>query len=284
MSFTTTKPPQQDRQPGHEHLMHPEPESGVDTYWGSGKLKNKTALITGGDSGIRRAVSIAFAREGADVAIAYLNEHEDAKATKQMVEECGRRCLLISGDIGSEQFCKDTVGPVASEFKKIDILVNNAAEQHVAHDIRDITAEQLQRTFKTNIFSMFYLTKAVLDHMPEGGAIINTASITAYRGHPVLLDYASTKGAIVAFTRSLATPLAEKKIRVNGVAPGPVWTPLIPASFSEEKVAEFGKDNLMGRPGEPAEIAPSYVFLASSDSSFMTGQVLHPNGGEMVNT
>lgn len=280
-----TKPPQQQaRQPGHEHLMHPEPESGVETYRGSGKLTGKATFITGGDSGIGRAVAIAFAREGADVAVAYLDEHEDAKVTKQMVEADGRRCLLISGDIGNEQFCKDAISIAAKEFGKIDVLVNNAAEQHVAHDIRDISAEQLLRTFQTNIFSMFYLTKAALDHMPEGSAIINTASVTAYRGNPMLVDYSATKGAIVAFTRSLAQPLAEKKIRVNGVAPGPVWTPLIPASFPEEKVAEFGKNNMMGRPGEPSEIAPSYVFLASSDSSFMTGQMLHPNGGEVINT
>jgi NAD(P)-dependent dehydrogenase (short-subunit alcohol dehydrogenase family) len=200
-----------------------------------------------------------------------------------MVEESGRRCLLMSGDIGEERFCASVVEKTVKEFGKIDVLVNNAAEQHIVESLVDLSAEQLERTFRTNVFSMFFLTKAALPHLAEGGAVINSTSVTAYRGSPHLLDYSATKGAIVAFTRSLAAPLAEKKIRVNGVAPGPVWTPLIPASFPEEKIESFGSKTLLGRPGEPREIAPSYVFLASSDSSYMTGQILHPNGGQIVN-
>lgn len=263
--------------------MDPLPESGSDTYRGSGKLTDKATLITGGDSGIGRAVAIAFAKEGAEIAIVYLNEHEDAHETKRMVEEAGRRCLLMSGDIGDEQFCAKAVSQAVDKFGKIDVLVNNAAEQHPEESVLDISAQQIERTFRTNIFAMFYFVKAVLPHMPEGGAIINSASVTAYRGSPHLLDYAATKGAIVAFTRSLAGAVAEQKIRVNGVAPGPVWTPLIPATFPPEKVERFGADTLMRRPGEPREIAPSFVFLACSDSSYFTGQMLHPNGGEIIN-
>jgi NAD(P)-dependent dehydrogenase (short-subunit alcohol dehydrogenase family) len=262
--------------------MRPRPDAGEDSYRGCGKLKGKRALITGGDSGIGRAVALAYAREGASVAIVYLDEHKDAEETRRMVEEAGAQCLLLSGDIGFEPFCVEAVQKTVEAFGGLDILVNNAAEQHVQEDITGITSEQLERTFRTNILSMFYLTKAAVEHMDEGSAIVNSTSVTAYRGSEHLLDYSSTKGAIVSFTRSLSKALAKRKIRVNAVAPGPVWTPLIPASFPPEKVAKFGKDTFLGRPAEPIEIAPSYVFLAAGDSSFMTGQVLHPNGGEMV--
>lgn len=261
--------------------MKPRPQAERDG--GRPRLPGKIAIITGGDSGIGRAVSIAFAKEGADVALLYLNEHQDARETRRLVEKQGRRCLLIAGDIGDEKFCKKAVGKTLKEFGHLNIVVNNAAEQHEQDSLEKITARQLERTFRTNIFAQFFLTKAALPHLKEGDTIINSTSVTAYRGSPHLLDYAATKGAIVAFTRSLAKALAEKKIRVNGVAPGPVWTPLIPASFKPKKVATFGADVPLGRPGEPAEIAPSYVFLASDDSSYMTGQILHPNGGEVVN-
>lgn len=278
------QPPQhQEQQPGIESEMTPRPKSDDDKYRGSGKLEGKVALITGGDSGIGRAVAIAFAKEGADVAIAYLNEHDDAKETKQLVEQQGRKCFTIAGDIGDESLCQQLVQQTVDALGKLDILVNNAAEQHPQESIEDITAEQLERTFRTNIFSMFYLTKAAMKHLKEGSAIINTTSVTAYKGNPQLLDYSSTKGAIVAFTRSLSQSLVEKGIRVNGVAPGPIWTPLIPATFSEEKVASFGKEVPMQRAGQPEEIAPSYVFLASDDSSYLSGQILHPNGGVVVN-
>jgi NAD(P)-dependent dehydrogenase (short-subunit alcohol dehydrogenase family) len=278
------QPPQhQDRQPGLESEMTPRPQAEDPTYQGSGKLRDKIALITGGDSGIGRAVAIAFAKEGADVAIAYLNEHDDAKETKQKVEQEGRRCVAIAGDIGDESFCQQAVQQTVDELGKLDILVNNAAEQHPQDSIEKISAEQLERTFRTNIFSMFYLTKAVLPHLQAGSAIINTTSVTAYKGSPQLLDYSSTKGAIVAFTRSLSQSLIEKGIRVNGVAPGPIWTPLIPATFPEEKVESFGAQVPMQRAGQPEEIAPSYVFLASDDASYMAGQILHPNGGTVVN-
>lgn len=278
------QPPQhQNQQPGIESEMTPRPKSDDAKYQGSGKLLDKVALITGGDSGIGRAVAIFFAREGADVAIAYLNEHNDAKETKQLVEKEGRKCITLAGDVGDEEFCKAAVQKTVDELGKLDILVNNAAEQHPQQSIEDITAEQLERTFRTNIFSMFYLSKAALKHLKEGSTIINTTSVTAYKGNQQLLDYSSTKGAIVAFTRSLSQSLAEKKIRVNGVAPGPIWTPLIPATFPEDKVATFGKQVPMQRAGQPEEIAPCYVFLASDDSSYMSGQILHPNGGEVVN-
>ena len=261
--------------------MKPRPQA--ERNGGRPRLPGKVAIISGGDSGIGRAVSIAFAKEGADVAILYLNEHQDARETKRLVEKQGRRCLLIAGDIGDEKFCKKAVGKTLKEFGHLNIVVNNAAEQHEQDSLEKITARQLERTFRTNIFAQFFLTQAALPHLKEGDTIINSTSVTAYRGSPHLLDYAATKGAIVAFTRSLAKALAEKKIRVNGVAPGPVWTPLIPASSKRKKVATFGADVPLGRPGEPAEIAPSYVFLASDDSSYMTGQILHPNGGEVVN-
>jgi NAD(P)-dependent dehydrogenase (short-subunit alcohol dehydrogenase family) len=278
------QPPQhQEQQPGIESEMTPKPQADDSQYQGSGKLKNKVALITGGDSGIGRAVAIAFAKEGADVAIAYLNEHDDAKETKHLVEAQGRKAVTISGDVGDETFCQQAIQQTIDEFGKLDILVNNAAEQHPQKSIEDISKEQLEQTFRTNIFSMFFLTKAALKHLQEGGSIINTTSVTAYKGSPELLDYSSTKGAIVTFTRSLSQSLVEKGIRVNAVAPGPIWTPLIPATFPEEKVANFGKQVPMQRPGQPEEIAPSYVFLASDDASYITGQVLHPNGGVVVN-
>jgi len=277
-------PPQhQDRQPGIEAEMTPKPKAEDEKYRGSGKLDGKVALITGGDSGIGRAAAIAFAVEGADVSIVYLDEHEDAEETKRKIEEKGRRCLLIAGDVGSEDFCRDAVERTVEELGRLNVVVNNAAEQHEQEDLTGISAEQLERTFRTNIFSYFFIAKAALPHLSEGSAIINTTSVTAYRGSSHLMDYASTKGAIVAFTRSLASNLAERKIRVNGVAPGPIWTPLIPASFPEDKVKSFGKDVPLGRPGQPEEVAPCYVFLASDDSSYITGQVLHPNGGEVVN-
>ena len=278
------QPPQhQDQQPGRESEMTPQPKADDPQYRGSGKLQGKVALITGGDSGIGRAVAIAYAKEGADVALVYLNEHDDAKQTKQLVEELGRRAVAIAGDIGDESFCQQAVQQTVDEFSKLDILINNAAEQHPQESIEDITAQQLERTFRTNIFSMFFLTKAALKYLKEGSAIINTTSVTAYKGNQQLLDYSSTKGAIVAFTRSLSQSLVEKGIRVNGVAPGPIWTPLIPSTFPEDKVESFGKQVPMARAGQPEEIAPSYVFLASDDSSYMSGQILHPNGGEVVN-
>jgi NAD(P)-dependent dehydrogenase (short-subunit alcohol dehydrogenase family) len=278
------RPPQhQEQQPGMEYQMQPQPASEDASYRGSGKLSGKVALITGGDSGIGRAVAIAFAKEGADVAIVYLNEHKDAEETKSQVEEEGRACLLISGDIGEEAFCQAAVRQTVDTLKRLDVLVNNAAVQYPQESITDITAEQLQKTFQTNIFAMFYMVKAALPHLQKGSAIVNTTSVTAYRGSPKLLDYSSTKGAIVAFTRSLAQALVEKEIRVNAVAPGPIWTPLIAATFPADKVSKFGSDVPMGRAGQPEDVAPSYVFLASDDSSYITGQVLHPNGGEIVN-
>ena len=277
-------PPQhQDRQPGREHKMKPRPKAEDEKHRGSGKLRNKVALITGGDSGIGRAVAIAFAKEGADIAVVYLEEEKDANETKLLVEQHDRKCLLIAGDIGEEKFCRKAVEQTLDELGKIDILVNNAAEQHPQESIEKITEKQLEQTFRTNIFSMFFLTKAAMKHLKKGAAIINTTSVTAYKGSPQLLDYSSSKGAIIAFTRSLSQALAEKGIRVNGVAPGPVWTPLIPSTFAKEDVETFGSDVPLGRPGQPEEIAPSFVFLASDDSSYMTGQILHPNGGTVVN-
>ncbi|MBV9463730.1 MAG: SDR family oxidoreductase, partial [Verrucomicrobiae bacterium] len=243
----------QPQRPGHEREMRPQPHSDDAEHRGSGKLQGKVAIITGGDSGIGRAVAIAYAKEGADVAIAYLNEHEDAKETQRVVEKYGRRCLAIPGDLGQESFCREVVEKTVQEFGKLDILVNNAAEQHPQEDIRRISEEQLERTFRTNVFSFFFLTKAALDHLPEGGAIVNCSSVTAYRGSGKLLDYSSTKGAIVAFTRSLARALVDKGIRVNAVAPGPIWTPLIPSTFPADEVATFGSDVPMKRPGQPAE-------------------------------
>jgi NAD(P)-dependent dehydrogenase (short-subunit alcohol dehydrogenase family) len=279
----TLPPQQQKKQPGVESEMTPKPEADRPSHRGSGKLQDKVAIITGGDSGIGRAVAVAFAKEGADCVVAYLDEHKDAEETKRLVEEQGRRCLLVSGDIGAEQFCKQLVERAMSEFGRLDTVVNNAGEQHEQDSLEKISAAQLERTFRTNIFAMFFLTKAALPHLKEGSTIVNTTSVTAYRGSDHLIDYASTKGAIVSFTRSLSKNLAKKKIRVNGVAPGPIWTPLIPATFDAEHIKNFGADRPLGRPGQPDEVAPCYVFLASDDSSYMTGQVLHPNGGEVIN-
>lgn len=278
------QPPQhQEKQPGIESKMTPRPAYKGEKQDVFSKLAGKTALITGGDSGIGRAVAAAFAREGANVVIAYLDEHEDAQETKKHVEEQEQECLLIAGDIADEQHCKRIIDETIGRFGRLDIVVNNAAVQYPQQSLENISAEQLEKTFRTNIFSQFFLTKAALPHLKKGSTIINTTSVTAYRGSGHLIDYASTKGAIVSFTRSLAQSLAEKGIRVNGVAPGPVWTPLIPSSFSADQVASFGSDVPLKRPGQPEEIAPAYVFLASGDSSYMTGQVLHPNGGEIVN-
>lgn len=278
------RPPQtQRRRPGLESVMRPKPRSADPENKGCGKMKDWTAIITGGDSGIGRAVAIAFAREGANVAIVYLNEHEDAKETKRLVEKEGRGCLTIAGDVGNEAFCKKAVQQAVKEFGRLDVLINNASEQHPQEAIDKITAEQLERTFRTNVFSYFYMAKAALPHLKKGSAIVNTASVTAYAGSPKLLDYSSTKGAEVAFTRSLSLSLAEKGIRVNAVAPGPIWTPLIPSTFPKEKVATFGSDTPMGRAGEPEEVAAAFVFLASIDASYITGQTIHVNGGEVVN-
>ena len=263
--------------------MKPRPRAEDEKHLVSGKLRNKLALITGGDSGIGRAVAIAFAKEGADVAVIYLKEHKDANETKHLVERQGRKCLLIAGDVGEEKFCRKAVEQAKEKFGKIDILVNNAAEQHPRESIEKITEKQLERTFRTNIFSFFFMTKAAMKHLKKGATIINTTSVTAYKGSPHLLDYSSTKGAITAFTRSLSQALADKAIRVNGVAPGPIWTPLIPSTFPSKDVETFGSDVPLGRPGQSEEIAPSFVFLASDDSSYMTGQILHPNGGTVVN-
>ena len=276
-------PQEQKRQPGRETEMTPQPAADERPYAGSGKLAGKVALVTGGDSGIGRAVCVLFAREGADVAISYLEEHEDAEETRRLVEAEGRRALAIAGDIGDEAFCGELVRRTVAELGGLDVLVNNAAEQHPQESIEDISAEQLERTFRTNIFSFFFLAKAALPHLGEGSAIVNSTSVTAYKGSPQLLDYSSTKGAIVAFTRSLSQSLVERGIRVNAVAPGPIWTPLIPATFPADDVESFGQNVPMKRAGQPEEVAPSYVFLASDDSSYISGQVLHPNGGDVVN-
>ncbi|WP_114947156.1 SDR family oxidoreductase [Microvirga calopogonii] len=275
-----TMPPQvQDKQPGHETEMNPRPDY-EPRYPGSGRLKGKVALVTGGDSGIGRATAVLFAREGADVAILYLNEGEDAQETKRLIEREGRSCLTIAGDVGDPNICRSAVDQVVQHFGKLDVLVNNAAEQHPKKDIAEITPEQIDRTFRTNIFGYFYMVQAAMPHLKKGSAIINTTSVTAYRGSSELLDYSATKGAIVAFTRSLAQKLASEGIRVNGVAPGPIWTPLIPSTFPVEKVKQFGANTPMKRPGQPNEVAPSYLFLACEDSSYITGTVLHPNGGD----
>jgi NAD(P)-dependent dehydrogenase (short-subunit alcohol dehydrogenase family) len=273
----------QSRRPGLEHEMEVKPKAVDRTRRGSGKLESRVALITGGDSGIGRATAVLFAREGADVAILYLNEHKDADETCRLVTGEGRRCIKLAGDVGDEAFCKKAVEETVKHLGKLDILVNNAAEQHPQSKLEDITQEQLERTFRTNIFGYFFLAKHAMKHLKEGSSIINTTSVTAYKGSPQLLDYSATKGAIVAFTRSLSQLLAEKKIRVNGVAPGPIWTPLIPSTFPEAKVEKFGTDVPLGRAGQPDEVAPCFLFLACDDSSYMTGQILHPNGGTVVN-
>ena len=274
---------QQEQRPGIESEMTPRPVADDPQYKPAGKLQGKVALITGGDSGIGRAVAVAFAKEGADCAIVYLEEHSDAQETQKLVEKHGQKCLLLPGDVGQEAFCQESIQKTVAELGKLDILVNNASEQHPQESIEDITAEQLERTFRTNVFGYFFMVKAALKHLKEGSAIINTTSVTAYKGSPQLLDYSATKGAEVAFTRSLSMNLIEKGIRVNGVAPGPIWTPLIPSTFPPEKVESFGGDTPMKRAGQPEEVANCYVFLASDDSSYISGQVLHPNGGEVVN-
>ncbi|KXZ15608.1 SDR family oxidoreductase [Bacillus nakamurai] len=274
----------QNRQPGIESEMTPAPVYEYKEYKGADKLKGKTALITGGDSGIGRAVAVAYAKEGANIAIVYFDEHGDAEDTKKRVEQEGVKCLLISGDVGEEEFCNEAVEKTVNEFGRLDILVNNAAEQHPQESIKDITSEQLHRTFKTNFYSQFYLTKKAIDYMKPGSAIINTTSINPYRGNPQLIDYTATKGAINGFTRSMAQALVKDGIRVNAVAPGPIWTPLIPSTFSGESVASFGQDTPMGRAGQPVEHIGCYVLLASDESSYMTGQTLHVNGGGFVTT
>ncbi len=273
------QPPQkQDRQPGRESQMRPRPDF-EPKYPGVGKLKDKVALITGGDSGIGRAVAVAMAREGAKISIVYLEEHEDADETLRFIEKEKSRGIGIAGDVGDEAFCRNAVEKTLEDFGRLDILVNNVGEQHEVHDLSELTAQQIERTFRTNIFSFFFMAKAAVPHMKQGACIINTASITAYEGHKSLLDYSATKGAIVTFTRSLSQALIQKGIRVNAVAPGPIWTPLIPASFEAAHVAKFGLSTPMKRAGQPNEVAPCYVFLASEDASYISGQVLHPNGG-----
>jgi len=261
--------------------MTPEPDY-TPRFPGSNRLAGKVALITGGDSGIGRAVAVSFAREGAKVGIVYLEEIDDAKKTQDLVEAEGSEALCIEGDIGDESFCQRAVKMTVERFGRLDVVVNNAAEQHPQPSLEELPAEQLERTFRTNVFGYYFMTKAALPHLKEGSTIVNTSSVTAYRGSTTLLDYSGTRGAIVAFTRALSQALVERKIRVNAVAPGPIWTPLIPASFDEEKVAKFGQSVPMARPGQPNEVASCHLFLACDDSSYMTGQVLHPNGGEQI--
>jgi NAD(P)-dependent dehydrogenase (short-subunit alcohol dehydrogenase family) len=273
---------EQSRQPGRESAMYPAPEY-EPKFPGAGKLKDKVAIISGGDSGIGRAVAVLFAREGAKVAIVYLEEDNDAEETAELVEEEGSEAILLRGDIGDKDFCEEAISETLARFGKIDIVVNNAAEQHVQEDLTGISEAQLERTFRTNVFGYFFLTQAALPHLEAGATIVNTTSVTAYRGSPELIDYAATRGAIVSFTRSLADALNKRGIRVNAVAPGPIWTPLIPASFDAEKVEEHGTKAPLGRVGQPNEVAPCHLFLASDESSYMSGQVLHPNGGEVIN-
>lgn len=273
---------EQNKQPGNQQKMNPEPEVIRKDYKGSEKLKGKVALITGGDSGIGQSVAVHFAKEGAKVAIVYLSEDEDAQETKKMVEKAGSECLTLKGDLKDEAFCQEVVQKTVRKFGGLNILVNNAAMQFPKETPEEVTSNQIRKTFETNIYPYFFTVKEALKHLSDGDSIINTTSVTAYRGSEHLLDYSSTKGAITAYTRSLSKMLAEKNIRVNGVAPGPIWTPLIPATFDEEHVSEFGKKVPMGRPGQPSEVGPAYVFLASKDGSYVTGQVLHVNGGEVV--
>jgi len=280
------RPAQEQARPGLENLMEPKPltEPAPATEAPSQKLKNKVAVITGGDSGIGKAVALLFAKEGADIAIIYLNEHEDAEETKRIIEsEYFRKCILFPTDISVDNNCKTVMEQISHYWPQIDILVNNAAIHFESKSLEDISTEQLIKTFSTNIFSYFWITKYALPSMPKGSSIINTSSVVAYRGSSSLIDYAATKGAIVSFTRSLSSNLIEKGIRVNGVAPGPIWTPLIPSSFEADKASEHGSDVPMKRAGEPVEVAPSFLFLASSDSSYITGQFIHPNGGEIIN-
>lgn len=278
------QPPQRQTPPGTESAMEPRPET-IPRHPGSGRLEGKIALITGGDSGIGRAVALAFANEGADVAIVYKSGSEDgdARETQKLVEGYGRKCITLVGDVSDPEFCRQAVDRTLSSLGALNILVNNAAEQHPQEEFKDITPEQMEETFETNVFGYFYMARVALLHLKSGDSIINTSSVTAYKGNANLIDYAATKGAIISFTRSLALNLAQKDIRVNAVAPGPIWTPLIPSTFPSEKVEKFGTDRPLGRAGQPNEVAPSYVFLASDDASYMTGQVLHPNGGDVVN-
>jgi|SRR5690606_17305925 len=279
-----TLPPQhQDHRPGSEEEMIPQPVYLAKTYKPAGKLEGKVAIITGADSGIGRAVAVHYAREGARIVMLYLNEYEDADLTRSEIEQSGSEVIGFAGDVAGEDFCDKVVEETLKQWGQIDILVNNAGEQHPQESLEGITVEQWEKTFRTNIFGMFLLTKAVLPHLKPGATIINTTSITAYKGNPKLLDYSSTKGAITSFTRSLAINLASRGIRVNAVAPGPIWTPLIASTFSAEQVASFGAETPLGRPGQPAEVAPAYVYLASDDSSYVCGQVLHVNGGSVVN-
>ncbi len=283
MSETVEPMIHEDALPGNEHELDRQPHW-QPRYPGSGRLKGKTALITGADSGIGRATAVLFAREGANVAIFYLCEHEDAETTRKACETEGARAITVAGDLGDKKFCDAAVQRVVDEFGGLDILVNNAGEQHPDKDITDITEEQLRRTFQTNIFSMFFLTQAARPHLKKGSAIVNCTSVTMYQGEAELLDYSSTKGAITGFTRSLSENLVKDGIRVNAVAPGPIWTPLNPSGgASPEKLATFGEKTPMGRPGQPNEVAPAFLFLACEDSSYMSGQVLHPNGGTIVN-
>jgi len=278
-----TLPPQEQPEPGKEGLMNPRPEYRGEDYKAAGKLEGKVAIITGGDSGIGRSVAVLYAREGADVAILYLDQHQDAEETRTVVEQYGRRCLTFAGDVADREVCRKVIDETLAAFGKLDILVNNAAEQHPQEKLEDISEEQWEKTFRTNIFGIFQMTKAALPHLGKGASIINTTSVTAYKGSPQLLDYSATKGAITAFTRSLSMNLAERGIRVNGVAPGPIWTPLIPSTFDADEVAEFGSNTPMKRPGQPDEVAPAYVYLASSDAAYVSGQVIHVNGGTVVN-
>lgn len=281
MSTSVMPAQEQEQQPGREREMHPRPDYRP-KFPGVGKLRDKVALITGGDSGIGRAVAVAMAREGARIAIVYLEEHKDAEETVRLVDAEGTEAIRFAGDVGDESFCTQVVDDTVRTFGTIDILVNNAAEQHEVDSPLDLTAGQIERTFRTNVFSFFFMTRAALRHMREGASIINTTSITAYQGHKTLLDYSASKGAIVAMTRSLSEMLVGKGIRVNAVAPGPIWTPLIPASFDAEHVAKHGSGAPMKRPGQPNEVSPCYVFLASEEASYISGQVLHPNGGSVV--
>lgn len=290
MADTPLPKQHQDHQPGRRDEMTPPPRAEMRDYKGAGKLTGYRALVTGGDSGIGRATAIGLAKEGADVFIVYLEEHDDAAETRRLVQETGRACHLLAGDIGEESFCVQAVAEAAETLGGLDILVNNAGEQHHVEDFEQVTHAQMERTFRTNIFGMMDLTRNALPHLRQSAkdgrrpSVINSTSVTAFRGSDHLIDYSATKGAITAFTRSLSRSLSDDGIRVNGVAPGPVWTPLIPASFPEEKLEHFGEKTSLGRPGEPDEIAPCYIFLASGDAAFMTGQILHPNGGEIINT
>jgi len=275
-------PQQQQEQPGKEHKMHPRPEVIRPGYKGSEKLKDKVAIITGGDSGIGRSVAVHYAREGADVAVIYLSEDKDAEETKSMVEKEGRACLIIKGDVGDQEFCYECIDQIYKKFGRINILVNNAGEQHPHKGLDEIDLRLMVRTFRTNIFAMFYMSKAVLKYLSSGDSIINSTSVTSYRGSDHLIDYSSTKGAITSFTRSLGKNLSSQNIRVNAVAPGPIWTPLIPSTFDD--VTEFGSDTPLGRAGQPSEVGPAYVFLASEDASYITSQVIHVNGGDFTNS